>query len=181
MPSPLLTSLTRRIQDGLRPLAGPLTHRIVRYYTVKLATTAPIGATSLTLTGLPAGFDRVLPGDTLQAPARSFTDEVLAVGGTITAAPLSVALTAQLSAGAALSIGRRTETTVQGWTETAAAAIAVNVTVVTGDIVFCILTDSMPTPPALDTYIVDETGKARMVKNVVADAMNAVWRVTAVS
>lgn len=180
MTSPFLAGLGQRVRDALRPLASPLTHRTSTRYTARVAAATPAGALMVSLNTLSSGFDRVLPGDRLNLGNILFTGQVVAAGGTITNAPLAAGLPGAVSAGMNVTVTRDTDMPCAGWTEAAETGIAVGVSLVVGSLVFCIPCDTLPTAPAVDSFIVDGAGKPWQVKTVTADTMAAVWRVVAV-
>lgn len=180
MTSALLAELGARIQSALEPLAGPLVYRTTETFNAKAAALAPVGATTVSITNLPAGFTGVQAGDVcLTGGRRTFTAAVSAVAGTIANAPLSSALVSAIPAGMTIQVQRDTDTACSGWSEAADTAIAVGVSVVTGEVVFNILVDSLPDEPKVNAFIVDG-GRSRQIKHVSQDAMGAVWRLTAV-
>jgi hypothetical protein len=179
MPSPMLADLGQRVRAAFAPLAGPLTYRTSVTFSARAAVAAPVGATTLSLNGLPSGLAGVQAGDRINAGPIVVSAPVSAAGGSIANIPLSAPLPAPIAAGALVTLQRDSDTPCQGWPEDATTAIAVGVSVVTGNRVFNVLADSLPAAPAVNACIVED-GKAWQIKAATTDPTGAVWRLTTV-
>ncbi|MBI1209239.1 MAG: hypothetical protein GC191_18370 [Azospirillum sp.] len=113
-------------------------------------------------------------GDSMVSGTRTFTAEVVASGGTITAAPFTPALTAQITSGSTVTVTRNTDSPCLGlveWLDTS-TELAPGISVKDGRIT--VLAESLPlTPKAQHTVIVD--GKPRSIKNAARDPASAMW------
>jgi len=178
--SDLLRDIGARVRSALAPLAGPITHRVVTSYLMKTASAASVGATTVSLTSLPAGFIGIRAGDVLNLTTpRAFTTDTPAVAGVVTNAPLDGPLVTTLSSGASVTVKRAVETPCRGWPEDASQQIAVGVSLVTGSAIFNLLTDTLPSAPKVEETLV-VSGRNWLVKAVDLDPTGAVWRCTCV-
>ncbi|KAA1052952.1 hypothetical protein FH063_003359 [Azospirillum argentinense] len=140
---------------------------------------AAAGATSISLTSLPAGLAGVQPGDRINAGSITVSVAVPASGGTIAAIPLSTPLPAQIAAGTTMQLQRDSDIPCRGWFEEAETRIAAGIAYVTGSRIYVVPTDSLPAAPAVNGFIMD-AGKLHQIKSVASDPMGALWRLTTV-
>jgi len=174
-----LDDLAADVQAGLADLAGPLVYRVTTNFTAKTTALVPVGATSVTLGTLPAGFDRILAGDTavIGGAPRTFTADALAVAGTITAS-FTPALTAQVAASTSVSVVRVTDTACRGFMELLDTSTTLAPGVAVKDCRYSVLANTLPvTPKATSGIMVGPDGTPRTVKNAGLDPAGAVWEV----
>ncbi|MBI1207636.1 MAG: hypothetical protein GC191_10160 [Azospirillum sp.] len=177
--SDFLDDLAADVQDALADMAGPLVYRTVTSYSPKASATAAIGATTISLNTLPAGFDRTLPGDTFSSGSRTFSVETVASAGTITAAPFSPALAVAISSGAAVPIVRTVDTSCQGWMELLDTSTVLAPGVQIKDAKYSVLANSLAVVPAIGARMVGPDGVARTIRNIGQDPAQAFWIVLA--
>lgn len=163
------------VQRALRPMAQPIIYRQTALLSVKVAALTLVGAATITLNTLPAGMDRVKPGDNFGSGMQTFTAEVLAVGGVITAAPFNPALTAQLAAGSTVQITRNTDTPCSGfieWLDTSKAMASALVKQMDASVT--ILADTLPFTPRIGDKIVAD-GRVKTINNIARDPAGTAW------
>lgn len=174
-----LSDIAARVQGALTPLAGDIVYRVTALLTVKTASAVTAGATSVTLTGLPAGMDRVKAGDTFNSGLQTFTAEVVAVNGTITAAPFAPALTGPLASGTSLQVVRNADTPCKGFVEFLDTGKPMQSPRVKQlGMSATILANSLPFAPKVgDTLI--SNGRVKKIENVGLDPAGTAWVVLA--
>jgi len=176
--SDLLRDIGARVRSALAPLAGAIVYRTTASFSLKAATAAEIGATTVSLSSLPAGFTGVLTGDTLSLTTpRVFTADTPAVAGVVTNAPIDGPLVARITAGSTVTIRRNVDVPCSGWPEDATQALAVGVNLVTGAMAFNVLADTIATEPKVDGTLV-VGGRAWTIRTAALDPTGAVWRLT---
>lgn len=170
-------NIAARVQKTWRPMTQALIYRVTSLFSPKAASAAAIGATTISLNTLPAGLDRVLPGDTFGSGLYRFTAEVVAAGGVISAAPFTPALSAGISSGAVVQVSRTVDTECRGfyqWLDTSQAMASPMVKSM--DAVALVLCDSLPFTPRVGDKIV-ANGRSKGIVNIGKDAAGAAWTI----
>ena len=167
--------IAARVQATFRPMAKPLVYRTTALYSPKAAALTPVGTTTITLNTLPVGIDRVKVGDTFNSGLQTFTAEVLAVGGVITNAPFTPALTVQIAAGAAVQVTRNIDTPCRGWCEWLDTSKPLTSGLVKQtDQSVTILADSLPFTPKVGDRA-GEAGRPKTINNIGRDPAGTGW------
>jgi hypothetical protein len=174
-----LADIAARVQSTMRPMAQSIIYRATALFSPRAAALAPVGATTITLNNLPAGMDRVKVGDTFNSGLQTFTSEVVAVGGVITSAPFTPALTTQIASGATVSVTRNTDTESKGFVELLdTSRTGTSPLVKQTGMSATIFTDSMPFAPKVGDTII-ASGRNKKIENVGLDPAGVAWAVLA--
>ncbi len=151
-----------------------LLYRTATLYQPKASASAAVGATRFSLNALPAGLDRVLPGDTFGGGVYTISDEVDAAAGAIAAVPFTPALKAPIAAGAIVALSRNADTPCRGTVEWLDTSSEPAPGVKQGDARITIPAGTLPFAPDLADRLVDD-GKTWTIENIARDRDGIAW------
>lgn len=173
-------AFARRIGRAYERIVYDLQVSQTQTWITRAAAAAPIGSTAVSLTTLPAGFDRVKAGDYATfggTTVKTFSGETVAVGGTITNAPFSPATTSAVAANVQINVSRTTLYTVRGYTRQYGASELLG-NIVLGDGEAVILATSLPAGFEFkaNDRVFDRFGSQGSIKQARYDAELALWK-----